>query len=110
MVARDHHVTPLQTDPSTKRKEEKGCCPFHRDQPLRYYCKRCDVGICLECRAKSHDGHATIDLHQAAVEAREELTTLAATAAEQVSVGCCCPMLFEYSVLFYESRQSTRIN
>eukprot|EP00745_Piridium_sociabile_P037528 TRINITY_DN6826_c0_g1_i11.p1 TRINITY_DN6826_c0_g1~~TRINITY_DN6826_c0_g1_i11.p1 ORF type:complete len:133 (-),score=28.19 TRINITY_DN6826_c0_g1_i11:10-408(-) len=90
MVGRDHHVKPLGLGQPAKGKREKsGFCLIHQDQVLCFHCRQCDVSICLHCKLTSHDGHETLDVGRAAVQAQEEMRSLIPTAHHQVCVCLC---------------------
>ena len=68
----------------------EGLCPVHHGQVICFHCRQCDVSICLHCKLTSHEGHVTVDLARAALEAKEEVTSLVATVQQQVRVPCGC--------------------
>ncbi|KAL8589522.1 hypothetical protein ACOMHN_015908 [Nucella lapillus] len=88
IMARDHHVTPVGLGHPAKQKklEKKRVYPIHQDQVLCFFCRQCDVSICLHCKLTSHEGHETVDLVSAAQQAREEITALIPTTQQQIQV------------------------
>lgn len=59
-------------------------CPHHTSEHLRFYCTRCRVAVCRDCKLTSHEGHVTVDVaeemgrvkevcHRVQVHAREVL-------------------------------------
>ena len=93
-LMRNHHVTSLSLDRQVKQTgEKKGLCLVHQDQALCFHCRQCDVSICLYCKLTSHEGHVIVDLASAALQAKEEVTSLVTTAQQQVCVCVCVCVL-----------------
>eukprot|EP00745_Piridium_sociabile_P012831 TRINITY_DN19453_c1_g1_i14.p1 TRINITY_DN19453_c1_g1~~TRINITY_DN19453_c1_g1_i14.p1 ORF type:complete len:124 (+),score=34.02 TRINITY_DN19453_c1_g1_i14:211-582(+) len=87
----NHRVTSVRPSQpvkeSKKEEEEKKVCMIHRDQVLCFHCRQCQVSICLHCKfSGSHEGHDTVELTKAILEAKEEMTSLVASAQQQVGV------------------------
>ena len=90
MIARDHDMTPVSHgQPVKERSKTKSLCLIHQDQDLCFHCRQCDVSICPHCKLTSHEGHVTVELASTALEAKEEVTSLVATAQKQVCVCVC---------------------
>ena len=95
MLLPGHHVTSVSLgQPRKEGSEKKGLCLVHQDQALCFHCRQCDVSICLHCKLTSHEGHATVDMASATLQAKEEVTSLVTTVQQQVKgVGereCVC--------------------
>ena len=85
MLLPGHHVTSVSLgQPRKEGSEKKGLCLVHQDQALCFHCRQCDVSICLHCKLTSHEGHATVDMASATLQAKEEVTSLVTTAQQQV--------------------------
>lgn len=39
-------------------------CPFHPDQVCLYYCQKCHIGVCVECKINGHHSHGEAAKHK----------------------------------------------
>ncbi|XP_072050640.1 uncharacterized protein [Amphiura filiformis] len=51
-------------------------CKKHKGQILEFYCKTCDVFLCVGCTADDHSGHTLVNLERATDEQRSEIKKL----------------------------------
>lgn len=103
-----HHVTSVSAGQPVKQRkkkeeEEKALCMVHRDQVLCFHCRQCQVNICLHCKFSSHEGHDTLELARAVLEAKEEMTSLLTSAQQQIQI-----MQSSLRSLDHKERQLTR--
>ena len=57
-------------------------CPEHQKNELDYYCKTCDMIVCLYCTVKDHNGHTHDIVEKTASEHRNMLTKIIAPVEE----------------------------
>ncbi|XP_072021545.1 uncharacterized protein [Amphiura filiformis] len=55
-------------------------CKKHKGQILEFYCKTCDVLVCVGCTVVDHSGHTLVNLQSATDEQRSEI--------KQLMIGC----------------------
>ncbi|XP_013417907.1 E3 ubiquitin-protein ligase TRIM56 [Lingula anatina] len=51
-------------------------CPEHKDEPLRYYCVKCEKPVCRDCKILGHDRHKVTTLSTASEDVSGELQSL----------------------------------
>ncbi|XP_072021559.1 E3 ubiquitin-protein ligase TRIM71-like [Amphiura filiformis] len=51
-------------------------CKKHKGQILEFYCKTCDVLVCVGCTVVDHSGHTLVNLQSATDEQRSEIKYL----------------------------------
>ncbi|KAL8561543.1 hypothetical protein ACOMHN_057236 [Nucella lapillus] len=84
-----HQVTAIPAARGAQKeaaKRQRTVCSVHVDQPLCFHCRDCGVSVCLHCRVTSHEGHDTMDLATAALQAKREMSSLVPQAQHQVQV------------------------
>ncbi|XP_070204927.1 E3 ubiquitin-protein ligase TRIM7-like [Littorina saxatilis] len=48
-------------------------CPTHSQKELEFFCVRCDLAICINCKLTKHEQHETEDMQVVAERKRKEL-------------------------------------
>ncbi|XP_066305353.1 tripartite motif-containing protein 3-like [Branchiostoma lanceolatum] len=51
-------------------------CSFHPSEKIKLYCKQCQVPLCVDCIAESHEGHPTMSITKASQERRSTVQVL----------------------------------
>jgi len=39
-------------------------CPRHPDRPIAYFCKSCNLVVCVDCIFDAHNGHLLMNVHE----------------------------------------------
>ena len=76
--SRDHHLVSL-TDRGHVGEGQvmsKSFCNKHKGDELVFYCRKCQIPICLRCKVTSHEQHASEDLSDVATETRVLLSDM----------------------------------
>lgn len=80
-IGRDHHINIL---PSIKavndRLKIKVYCDQHEHEEIKFFCKKCDVPICRDCKVINHEGHFTTSLKEIVDDRKLRLSTTLTTA------------------------------
>jgi hypothetical protein len=37
-------------------------CPRHKDRPIAYFCKSCNITVCVDCIFDLHNGHLLLNI------------------------------------------------
>ncbi|KAK3582876.1 hypothetical protein CHS0354_012488 [Potamilus streckersoni] len=73
----NHHLVALGEKQERKKfLVSKAFCDRHSSDELTFYCRRCDVPVCLRCKVTIHENHPTEDLSDSASETRRDLDEL----------------------------------
>ncbi|KAL8564675.1 hypothetical protein ACOMHN_004169 [Nucella lapillus] len=73
--------------PACKRLHDKVVkCASHVDQDLCFFCKTCDVPVCLHCMLTSHKPHVTEDMTTAGLRGKERVREFLTSARSQIQV------------------------
>ncbi|XP_070199149.1 uncharacterized protein [Littorina saxatilis] len=77
-TTRRHTLLPFSLASAAQHDQREGTrrCPKHDFQRQIFFCKVCDVTICPHCKLTSHEGHATEDVGDTAIKARQDLQTI----------------------------------
>ncbi|XP_013409951.1 E3 ubiquitin-protein ligase TRIM56-like [Lingula anatina] len=77
---KDHKIFTLEQLRSKEYKAEIQelqifLCPDHKDEAIKYFCKKCQRPICRDCKILIHDDHKCISLDAAAETVTQTLQT-----------------------------------
>lgn len=81
------HVVPLTDQSAVKeleRSRSQNYCWRHRNEEVQFFCKECDVLLCLICKLLEHEHHVTKSVSEEANDTRRRLASLL---QKQVSLG-----------------------
>ncbi|XP_013396578.1 tripartite motif-containing protein 2-like [Lingula anatina] len=51
-------------------------CPEHKEEPIRYFCLKCQMPICRDCKALTHDEHKCTSLDTAIETVKPKLASM----------------------------------
>ncbi|XP_070553607.1 E3 ubiquitin-protein ligase TRIM33-like [Ptychodera flava] len=71
---------------ATSRSQVITLCQKHKDEPMKLYCKECDVPACVLCSIQGHKGHSFIDVAHAREKCRNAIIAPLNDAEERVSM------------------------
>lgn len=76
-VTKDHTVQPKEMAvPSRSTTPKQQLCPIHRNEPLKLFCKNCDMLTCRDCQLLNHKEHKYQFVNEASISYKTYLTTL----------------------------------
>lgn len=85
-AGRNHHVTILPSIRAVNEKlKVKIYCDDHEHEEVKFFCRKCDVPICRDCKVVSHEGHLTEPLKDVVEEKRNRVYTAMTTARGQLA-------------------------
>ncbi|WAR22733.1 TRI56-like protein [Mya arenaria] len=80
-MSKDHHVNII---PSIRAVNDKlrvrVYCDDHQHEEVKFFCRKCDVPICRDCKVISHEGHLTEPLKEAVDERKLRVSSAMTTA------------------------------
>ena len=76
---------------------------FHEKEILEYFCRECQVCICLRCGLVNHNRHAIVDVQQAAEEHKMQMMDVMEKVKEKVSA--CNMEVKQANKLFEKSKE-----
>ncbi|KAH3848482.1 tripartite motif-containing protein 3-like [Dreissena polymorpha] len=80
-MSKDHHVNIIPSIRAVNDKlRVKVFCDEHQHEEVKFFCRKCGVPICRDCKVVSHEGHPTEPLKEA-VEERKTRVSAAITTA-----------------------------
>ncbi|XP_013417982.1 E3 ubiquitin-protein ligase TRIM56-like [Lingula anatina] len=112
---KDHKVLTFQQIQSEKyqkiiQEQQVIFCPEHKDEPLRYYCVKCEKPVCRDCKILSHDDHKVITLSTASENASCQLQSrLEELETEDVIIQEAMGIVDEISLSFQENKKSIKV-
>ncbi|XP_070553605.1 E3 ubiquitin-protein ligase TRIM56-like [Ptychodera flava] len=75
---------------ATSRSQVITLCKKHKDEPMKLFCKECDVPLCVLCSIQGHRGHNFIDVAHAREKCRNAIIAPLNDAEERVSMIQYC--------------------
>ena len=57
-------------------KPDRKMCPDHQEEDLRFFCLKCEIPICRDCKVVSHEGHKADLVASVAKGMREKLVQI----------------------------------
>lgn len=75
--SKEHHLMTVNfpEKPLTPTVIAKVFCDKHKTEELTFYCRVCDLPICMRCKVTTHENHSTNDLSDVASETRQFLSS-----------------------------------
>ena len=76
-ITKDHTVQPKDMAvPAQSTVPKQQLCPIHLNEPLKLFCKNCDMLTCRDCQLLNHKEHKYQFVNEASVSYKNYLTTL----------------------------------
>ncbi|XP_023929936.1 tripartite motif-containing protein 2-like [Lingula anatina] len=61
-------------------------CPEHKEEPIRYFCLKCQIPICRDCKVLTHDEHKCTSLDTAIETVKPKLASMLEKLVDKISV------------------------
>ncbi|XP_013397072.1 tripartite motif-containing protein 2-like [Lingula anatina] len=61
-------------------------CPEHKEEPIRYFCLKCQMPICRDCKVLTHDEHKCTSLDTAIETVKPKLASMLEKLDDKISV------------------------
>ncbi|KAL4220724.1 hypothetical protein ACF0H5_021119 [Mactra antiquata] len=83
-ASRYHNQQVVSLDENTKldygnlddRRRSEKYCWRHRGEEIKFYCRQCNIVLCLICKLMEHENHVTKPISEEAKEIRRKLNSL----------------------------------
>ncbi|XP_045196444.2 tripartite motif-containing protein 45-like isoform X2 [Mercenaria mercenaria] len=72
-IAKTHTLVNLDGAEGRRYLVSTGYCDKHKNEELTFYCRTCQIPVCMRCRLTVHEDHTTEDLVDFAVRTRKDL-------------------------------------
>ncbi|KAL4233340.1 tripartite motif-containing protein 46 [Mactra antiquata] len=72
-IAKNHTLVKINSPDGKHYLISTGYCDKHKNEELTFYCRTCQVPICMRCRLTIHEDHTTGDLVDFATRTRNDL-------------------------------------
>ena len=80
-MSKDHHVNIIPSIRAVnERLRVRVYCDDHQHEEVKFFCRKCDVPLCRDCKVIRHEGHLTEPLHEAVDERKLRVATAMTTA------------------------------
>ncbi|XP_013421547.1 tripartite motif-containing protein 45-like [Lingula anatina] len=60
-------------------------CPEHKEEPIRYFCLKCQIPICRDCKVLTHDEHKCTSLDTAIETVKPKLASMLEKLVDKIS-------------------------
>ncbi|XP_013421553.1 tripartite motif-containing protein 2-like [Lingula anatina] len=61
-------------------------CPVHKEEPIRYFCLKCQMPICRDCKVLTHDEHKCTSLDTAIETVKPKLASMLEKLDDKISI------------------------
>ncbi|XP_013421546.1 tripartite motif-containing protein 2-like [Lingula anatina] len=61
-------------------------CPEHKEEPIRYFCLKCQIPICRDCKVLTHDEHKCTSLDTAIETVKPKLASMLEKLDDKISI------------------------
>lgn len=76
-VGRNHHVNIVPSIRALNENlQQKVYCDDHEHEEIRFFCTKCEVPICRDCKVIQHDGHPIVSLKEVLEDKKTKVSIL----------------------------------
>ncbi|XP_013396579.1 E3 ubiquitin-protein ligase TRIM56-like [Lingula anatina] len=89
-ISVNHKVYTLEQLHSGEHQQElqefqRVFCPEHKEEPIRYFCLKCQIPICRDCKVLTHDEHKCTSLDTAIETVKPKLASMLEKLVDKIS-------------------------